>query len=130
MVSSRSAKPMIWALYFGYFIGAIPATFDPINFRIIPKYGQSYRIPFCHLRTPRTGFIWAGIYILIIAIHILYLIIFLLCLEHSKIDFYMASFLLGCFLFPLFVQILAFLYFENYIDMLNALIILDLKIRK
>ena len=131
MVSSRSFRPLAWALKFGYFIRVIPATWDPINFCIVLKYGQSYRIPFSNLRTPRSGYIWAGLYLAIQALSNLYLIVFLLFLEHSNTDFYMASFLLTCFLFATILQLLlVFFCLEELVNMLNAFLFLDLKIRK
>ena len=130
MVSFRSLQPFVWALNFGYCVGAIPAVWDPINFRIVFKPGQSYRVPFCHSRTPRSGYIFGGIYLAIQILNVLYLSIFLLCLKHSNIDFYMASFLLGSFLFATTLQMLAGVYFEDFINMFNTFLFLDLKIRK
>ena len=131
MVSSRSLKPLIWALNIGYFFRAIPVTGDPINFCLIFKCGQTYRIPFFQLRTPRSGYMWAGIYFAIQVLSDLYLVIFLLFLEHSNLDFYIASFLLTCSLFATLAQLL-FLFFnlEELVNAVNAVLFLDLKIRK
>ena len=131
MVSERSIKMISRALNLGYFIGAIPSKWDTIKYCIILKYGKSYRIPFCNLRTPRSGLIWAGIYLLIQVLHILYLILFILYLEHSFTDLYISSFLLVCSLYSTFVQLLiVFFYFEEIANLVNAFFFLDLKIRK
>ena len=131
MVSSRSIKQVMWGINIGYFIGAVPATWDPINCYLVPKYGQSYRIPFCHLRTPRSGFIWAGAYLLIQVLNILYLLSYILFLEHSNMGLYISSFLLVCFLFSTFVQLLIICFkFDALLNCINSFFLLDLKIRK
>ena len=131
MVSSRSMKPFIWALSLLSFIRAIPATWGPINSCLVLKYGKSYQILFSHLRRPQGGFIWAGIYLLIQVLNILYLILFILVLEHSRMDLYIASFLLACFILATFVQLLiVFFNFEGFVSIINSFFILDLKIRK
>ena len=124
-------KPFIWALNLASLIRAIPAAWDPVNYCIVLKCGQSYGIPFCHLRTPRRGYILAGIYLLIEVLNILYLLFFLLFLEHSNMDLYISSILLAGFIFSTFVQLLlVFFNFEKFVHVMNAFLFLDLEIRK
>ena len=131
MVSSGTMKPFIWALNLAFFVRAIPAAWDSINYCILLKCGKSYPIPFCHLRTPRSGYILAGIYLIIEVLNILYLILFIFLLEHSNMDLYISLFLLVSFIFGTFIQLLlVFFNLELLVNGINAILFLDLKIRK
>ena len=130
MVSSRSLKPIIWALNFGFFIRACPVSWDPINCCMVLKYGQSYRNPFFRSSSYRSGCICAGMYFLLQLLHSFYLVSLCLFLEHSTMDFYMSLLLLTGFLFSMAVQLLGFLSMEEIVHFWNSFLILDLKIRK
>ena len=132
MVSYRSVKPIIWAINFGYFIGAIPVAWDPINFCMVLKLGQSYRVPFCPSRTLRirSGYISGGIYALFQLLNTVYVIFFLLYLKRSNIDLYIGSCLLGGLLFATALQLLVIFSLDDFVNMVNVFLLLDLKIRK
>ena len=128
MVSSNSFKPLIWVFTLGSYIGSIPASWDSTNFCIILKSEPNYSAS-TKTRNWQNNIV-PGIYLLLQFVHIVYLIVFLLFLEHSSIDLYMSVFFLFCFIFATISQLHFFLYFEGLASLINSYLLLDLKIRK
>ena len=130
MVSSTSMQPLIWTITLASFIGAVPAVWDPINFCTRRWYGKKLQIPCLPSYTIRKRTISIGIYLCFQGSNIIYLLVFLLFLEHSTTDMYCSIFILLACIYSIIAQWYITLFFEEVTNLLNSFLILDFKIRK
>ena len=127
-MSSNSLKPLIWILTLGSYIGSIPISWDAKNLCVRLKYVPN-RYSSNKIWNWRNS-IAPRIYLLLEVLNIIYLIVFLLFLEHSRIDLYLSLFFLFCFLFGTSAQLQVCVHDEELVSLINSFLMLDLKIRK
>ena len=131
MVSSNSLIPLIWVVTLGSVVRAMPFTWDASNSCAKVKHGKTFRIPFFPSTRMWSFKVFQGFYLLLQILHAVYLIVFLLFLEHPKIDLYGVSLMLFCFLFGISAQVHFFMYPTNeLLSLINSFLNLDLKMRK
>ena len=131
MGSEKSFMPVFWALQLGHLLQMFPGYWNEKSDSVGVDYGEKYFLPFCSRKYYfKTRTVIPITLIVIQSANLLYIIIFLMFVEHANTDIYLSLMVFVIIYLGFSAQLNILLCTDDFCTGMNAFFVLHQRYRK